>query len=162
MFPAPARKTLGAGSYREAVDINRRQTGREISRQAWAIVPKMREIDELLRANPALVGVVRECHPEVCFWALNGGQAMQHNKKAAEGRAERLRLLEAYFPDARVLLAQASSQYLRRQVALDDIVDAMVVAVTTKVGAGRYRTLPDPPEHDAHRWAMEIVYALPD
>ena len=67
VFPAPARQTLLAGSYQQAQQFNRRSIGRGLSKQSWNIVPKIREIDDLLLSNPSLQGVLRECHPEVCF-----------------------------------------------------------------------------------------------
>ena len=161
VFPAPARQTLQASSYEEAQLINRRSNGRGLSQQSWNIVPKIRQIDDLLTSNTALKGVVRECHPELCFWALNDKAAMQHNKKKVEGKQERLVVLEKYFSQCHELLEQASSQYLRRQVAHDDIVDAMVCAVTAKYGFNNYSTLPVIPERDVHGLAMEMVYWLP-
>ena len=65
MFPAPARQSLAASNYQEALAINRESTGRGLSQQAWAIIPKIREIDELLRSSASLQGVMRECHPEL-------------------------------------------------------------------------------------------------
>ena len=162
VFAAPARSTLAASSYPDALVLNRQVTGRGLSLQAWGIVPKIREIDTLLCDNRALRGVLRECHPELCFWALNGRRAMQFNKKLEAGRQERLAVLEAYFPQCRTLLDQTCSSYLRRQVARDDIIDAMVCAVTAKYGHGGYRTLPSIPPGDGQGLPMEIVYCLPD
>jgi len=161
VFPAPARQTLQANCYEQAQQINRKSNGRGLSQQSWNIVPKIREIDDLLASNTALQGVVRECHPELCFWALNNKAAMQYNKKKVEGKQERLAVLEQFFRACHELLEQASSQYLRRQVAHDDIIDAMVCAVTAKYGFNNYFTLPVAPERDVHGLAMEMVYWLP-
>ena len=65
VFPSPARQSLIAGNYQEALAINRGSTGRGLSQQAWAIVPKIREIDSLLRSRKESPGVMRECHPEL-------------------------------------------------------------------------------------------------
>ena len=162
VFSAPARRTLAADNYPHALELNRRATGRGLSKQAWNIVPKIREIDTLLCDNRALRGVLRECHPELCFRALHGKQAMQYNKKKREGQQERLRVLERYFPHCHALFEQACSEFLRREVARDDIIDAMVCAVTAKVGYGRYRTAPASPVIDRQGLPMEIVYYLPD
>jgi predicted RNase H-like nuclease len=154
VFSAPARGT-------QALALNRQATGRGLSRQAWNIVPKIRDIDSLLCGKPALRAVLRECHPEVCFWALNGQQAMRSNKKPREGQQERLRVLERDLPQCHVLFEQACAAFLRREVACDDIIDAMACAVTAKQGYGRYTTVPVIPERDGHGLAMEIVYWLP-
>jgi len=161
VFPAPARQTLEAGSYEQAQQFNRSSIGRGLSRQSWNIIPKIREIDALLLSKPSLKGVIRECHPELCFWALNGNNAMRYNKKKEEGRHERLAVLEKYFAPCHELFDQASSQYLRRQVALDDITDAMVCAVTAKYGYNNYTTIPALHSKDIRGLPMEMVYWSP-
>ncbi|MBT8132947.1 MAG: DUF429 domain-containing protein [Gammaproteobacteria bacterium] len=162
VFPAPARQTLQADSYEQAQSINRRANGRGLSQQSWNIVPKIRDIDSLLLSHKSLRGVMRECHPEICFWALNGKQAMQHNKRKEQGKQERLSILEKYFETCHQLFEQAASLYLRRQLAYDDIIDAMVCAVTSRYGYGNYSTVPVAPQKDAHGLAIEMVYWLPD
>lgn len=161
VFPAPARQSLQARSYQEAQLINRSSNGRGLSQQSWNIVPKIRQIDDLLTSNTSLQGVVRECHPELCLWALNDRVAMQYNKKKVQGKQERLAILEKYFGQCHELLEQASSQYLRRQLAYDDIIDAMVCAVTSRHGYNNYTTVPAVPDLDVQGLAMEMVYWLP-
>lgn len=158
VFPTPARQSLDAGNYQEALAINRESTGRGFSQQAWAIVPKIREIDALLHSRKELQGVMRECHPELCFWALNGQSSMQYNKKKEEGKQERLAVLERLFPQCHGLYEQAYTAFLRKQVAHDDIIDAMVCAVTAKYGYGNYSTVPTNPVRDVMGLPMEIVY----
>lgn len=161
VFPVPAREVLQAGSYEEALAINRRLTGRGISKQSWLITPKIRVVDELLQATPGLHRVLRESHPEVCFWALNGAQPMRHNKKTADGRKERMGVLRRLFPAVDAVFAEASERYRRSEVAVDDIIDALVLAVSAWLGVGRYLTLPHNPPVDARSLAMEVVYATP-
>jgi predicted RNase H-like nuclease len=161
VFSAPARRTLAATSYPQALELNRQAIGRGLSKQAWNIVPKIREIDTLLRDNRALRGIVRESHPEVCFLALNNNRAMRENKKKREGQQERLRVLQGCFPDCRAFFEQARDGFPRREVASDDIIDAMVCAVTAKFGYGQYRTVPDRPVRDGQGLPMEMVYCLP-
>jgi len=158
VFPAPARQTLSARDYEEALKINRASVGKGLSQQAWAIVPKIREIDRLLSSNSTLHGLLRECHPELCFWALNGQSTMEHNKKKEEGKRERLNVLEKLFPQCTELFRQASATYLRKQVAHDDIIDAMVCVITAKYGYGQYITAPESPEYDSAGLLMEMVY----
>jgi len=158
VFSAPARRTLAATGYPQALELNRAATGRGLSRQAWNIVPKIREIDALFCEHRVLQGVMRESHPELCFWALNGWRAMRFNKKQWQGQQERLHVLNGVFPQCRELYEQACTGYLRREVARDDIIDAMVCAVTAKQGYGSYQTLPAKPARDGQGLAMEIVY----
>lgn len=141
--------------------INRRQTGRGISKQSWMIAPKIRVVDDALQSDIALRGILHESHPEVCFWALNGATAMRHNKKTAAGRDERMALLRRFFPDADALRAEAAKRYQRRQVAVDDILDAMVLAVSASLGKSAYRTFPENPLHDTTGLKMQIVFSVP-
>ena len=53
------RDVLGGLSYPVQID------GKKMSQQAFGILPKIREVDELLTANRTLVGRVVEVHPEV-------------------------------------------------------------------------------------------------
>ena len=90
VFSPPVRRALFACGWRDAADVNERFTGRRISQQAWGIAPKIREVDEFLRANPQRQGRFREVHPELLFWSLNGQRAMRMPKRQTAGRAERL------------------------------------------------------------------------
>jgi predicted RNase H-like nuclease len=102
--------------------------------------------------------VLRECHPELCFWALNDRQAMQHNKKKRAGQQERLSVVERFFPQCHALFEQACGEFPRRELARDDIIDAMVCAVTAKRGFGAYHTAPAVTASDGQGLPMEIVF----
>lgn len=156
VFPAPSRCVLDCGSYAEANARNRACTGRGLSCQSWNIVPKIAEVDAFLRAS-ALAQRVREMHPELCFLSLNGGQAMQHNKKTAPGFAERLALLTRFCSGTERMVEQALASYPRKHVARDDVLDALVGAVTAAL-PGELERLPPHPDRDEHGLAMEIVY----
>jgi predicted RNase H-like nuclease len=67
VFPAPCRSAISAVEYEAASTENRARTGRGLSKQSWAIVPKIRQLDDYLRQRAAQGPVVREVHPEVCF-----------------------------------------------------------------------------------------------
>ncbi len=161
VFPAPARASLCAGDFNEALMINRRETGRGISKQSWLIAPKIRIVDDALRNNIALRGILHESHPELCFWALNNARPMRHNKKTAAGRAERMAVLRRFFPQTRALHTAALKRYRRHQVAVDDILDALVLAVSASLGERVYRTFPETPLLDATGLRMQIVFSVP-
>lgn len=161
VFPAPAREALQASGYRQAVEINRGSAGRGLSRQSWGIAGKIREIDDLLRRQPSLRGRIRECHPEVCFWALNGGIAMRYNKKTVGGRKERIEVLRKHFPEVDGLFDAACRAFRRKDLARDDVLDALVVAVSARGGYGACDTVPVTPPQDATGLPMEIVYWQP-
>jgi hypothetical protein len=54
VFPAPIRPVLVATSYDDACQIRLQVEGKKLSRQAWVIVPKIREVDDMLRDNSEL------------------------------------------------------------------------------------------------------------
>ena len=91
VFPAPVRCVLMANSWANACALSRASApqGKAISKQTFAILPKIREIDVLLQNRPELRAVVREVHPEVSFAEL-GGKPMIHRKSSmgAEKNAE--------------------------------------------------------------------------
>jgi predicted RNase H-like nuclease len=158
VFPVPCRAAVYVDTYDRANIVNRQQTGRGLSKQSWFIAQKIREVDQLLQAHDQLRFRVRESHPELCFRALNGGVNMLHCKKSHEGRQERLAVLKKHLSRSEELFTRVSEKYLRKQVALDDILDAMVLAVASRVSEGRPLCLPENPPHDKHRFPMEIVY----
>ena len=82
VFSPPARSSLTAPNREVASEINYRLTGKRISAQTWRIVPKIREVDDFLRATPQALPRVREVNPEVLFWGLNGGLAMRKDRKS--------------------------------------------------------------------------------
>jgi predicted RNase H-like nuclease len=122
------------------------------------IAPRIRIVDELLQANSGLRRVLRESHPEVCFWALNGATPMKYNKKTAEGQRERVLLLRAFFPAVDAVIAHAMARFRRSEVKSDDIIDALALAISAWRGHGGYRTLPDHPPKDQVGLAMEMVF----
>ena len=85
-----------------------------MSHQAFGILPKIREVDQFM--TPEVQETVREVHPEVCFYGLTG-HPMRHKKKSADGKAERLRVLQDEFSG----IERALSMFPRRQVASDDV-----------------------------------------
>ena len=161
VFSPPCREALAAATYEEACRINQMVCGRKISIQTWHIMPKIKAVDDFLKAIPEAQGILRETHPEICFRALAGGVPMTHSKKSAEGRKERLRLLQQAYPHARTLYAAARDRFPRQDVARDDIIDALVNAVTATHLATAGATLPDYPPLDRRGLPMEMVYARP-
>lgn len=158
VFPAPYRPVLAAAGYDEAKRISQQVSGRMLSKQAWFIVPKIREVDACLAEQPALAGRLREVHPELAFWGLNGGRPLVHGKKTTAGFEERRELLARYLPGAPAVISEALVRYRRKDVARDDIVDALVNLVLASMPAAAVRTAPAEPPRDARGLVMEIVY----
>lgn len=121
VFPAPVRGALAAKSWEEACAASRASApgAKAMSRQAFGILPKIREMDELLRRRPDLVPIVREVHPEMCFCELLGSP-MVHRKSSTEGRQERRRALSAMFTD----LGGIEAEGRIARLPIEDILDA--------------------------------------
>ena len=157
VFPAPCREAIYASSYQEACDINQRLTGKRLSVENWNIIPKIREMDCLLSDDASAKGRIREIHPELCFWGL-AGRPMQHAKKRSEGLSERTQLLQSIYPQTADIIAHALSTYRRKDVARDDILDALAGAVTGLMGGHNLASIPQEPEFDERGLRMEMVY----
>lgn len=156
VFPAPSRCALECEDYTEASIRNRECAGRGLTRQSYAIIPKIREVDQFLR-QADFRAKVHEMHPEVCFWALNDRKPMKHGKKSPEGYEERLSVLNRYYRGSSRIVELAMQRHTRAEVARDDIVDALVGAVTAKC-AQSLSGFPEVPEIDDQGLPMEIVY----
>jgi predicted RNase H-like nuclease len=159
VFPAPCRQAISAKTYEEASNINKQMTGRRLSLQTWNIIPKIREVDILLSNDESARSRVREIHPEVCFWAL-AGHPMKHSKKKREGLLERTQVLQSIYPrtDDIITHTLSTSTYRRKEVAKDDILDALSAAVTAMVGIQKLVSIPETPEFDSQGLRMEMVY----
>jgi predicted RNase H-like nuclease len=122
VFPAPTEEALRAGTFAETAGV---------SRQTFALFPKIREVAEHA-ADPRVI----EVHPEVSFRALKGVD-LESPKTSWNGFMERRRLL---FSRARIDLPGE----LRTDAPLVDVLDAAAAAWS----AGRYalglaESLPD-------------------
>jgi predicted RNase H-like nuclease len=155
VFEAPIRPCLAYyEQYRVANEVSRRLGGKGLSKQSFAILEKIRQVDRVMR--PVLQKRIREIHPEVCFWALNHGHPMQYKKSRVVGREERMRVLSDIFPNVEAIRKPEGT-------AADDVLDALVAAWTAvQVVQGKVRTLPERPETDSNGLRMEIVYPVAD
>lgn len=157
VFPAPLRAALSAESHHEASRIATSINGKGVPVQAWGIYRKVREVDELMRSNQRARGVIREVHPEICFWAWAGRSPMANNKSKAPGRTERLALVEDWLGSD--ILQRARGGLSRRQLADDDILDACAALWTAnRILGGIAETLPTSPPFDAFQLPMQMVF----
>ena len=169
VIPTPTRLTAYVAAepppnIQLARDVERQISGKGLSSQSFAIAPKIAEVDEaLLSSDRKAKPEVREAHPELCFWALNGGQPMESKKKGKEGEEERLDVLRKILPPANIddIYTDACSKFCGKNVAKDDILDALAAAVTAWKGFGHLQTAPDNPPQDSKGLPMEMVYWRP-
>ena len=158
VFSVPCREAAHAATVADARAANIAELGKSLSAQSWNICNKIAEVDLLLR-DKKLQKVVREVHPELCFWGLAGGVPMHFGKKSPEGRAERLAVLSRFEPKTQKLLNLVLQEQLRATVQADDVLDAVVAFVVATAKPGDQTTLPEKPSVDQQGLRMEMVYA---
>ncbi|HWQ49708.1 MAG TPA: DUF429 domain-containing protein [Methanosarcina sp.] len=158
VFPTPCREAIYARNYESACDINEEVTGKRLTKQTWGIVPKIREMNDFLIAIDSAKGKIIETHPEICFWAL-AGKSMEYSKKEIEGFSERKKVLQEICTSTDEIVQSALSKYRRKDVARDDILDALVASVTAKLAFQRgLKSIPEIPEKDSQGLPMQVVY----
>jgi predicted RNase H-like nuclease len=155
VFPAPVRECLREGTYSELSDSHRRIDGRGLTRQAYFLLPKIRQVDQYVMADPSRQRRIHEVHPEVSFALWNRGAPMAHNKSKPAGRAERERLIDAVWPGERERLWAAVRG---RGCGRDDLNDALAALWTVRrIAAGDAVRMPQESELDERGVRMEIT-----
>ncbi len=157
VFPAPCRPAVYAKDYRKANNLNRKIIGKGLSYQVWNIIPKICETDKLITGNSNARKVIRESHPEICFWSM-AGKVMTYSKKTTGGIRERLKILKSVYNRPEEIFNYALEKYKRRYLARDDILDAISLAVTAREGIWHLVSIPHDPQFDLKGIQMEIVY----
>jgi predicted RNase H-like nuclease len=159
VFSVPSRAAIYAADYGEAcrIALETSDPPRKVSKQLFNIAPKIREVDEALRAEPGAPAKVFEVHPEAAFWRLNGERPLTEPKKIKSrpygpGLAMRRKLLiAAGLPD------QAVNALSPRGAGADDVLDALAcAAMALRIHLGLARPFPDPPPRDALGLPMAI------
>ncbi len=152
IFSPPVRDVAGIAVYGEANETSKRLTGRGLSKQAFHIMPKIREVEASLLAKPSCD--IRECHPEVSFMAMNGDVPLAAYKRKPEGQRLRRTLLDREFGKGFAKLEAAFSG-----VALDDVHDAFACLWTARrILQGIASSLPPTPPRDALGLLAQIVF----
>lgn len=155
VFPCPIRPALDATSWQEACEITYRHNGHRISKQTYAIIPKIRAVDELMRSTD-LRHRLFEVHPEVSFASWQGDPPLLA-KKDVRGHEQRRVLIAKHFgPEA---FASVVAQIGARSVAADDIADAFAALWSAeRLLAGTARRLPEEAAFDDYDLPMHIWY----
>jgi predicted RNase H-like nuclease len=144
------RSVWDEGEYVAAGDKCLSITGKRISRQTWALAPKLREAHACWVREPERI---HEVHPEVSFRAMPGGVSLTHPKKSWRGQALRRSLLSTVgisLPDE---LGEADS------IPTDDVLDAAAAAWSAqRIAAGEAKCLPEVVERDRDGRPVAIWY----
>jgi predicted RNase H-like nuclease len=148
VFMTPVREALLAANHAAASAINRKLTGHGISIQAFALKPKLLEVERWARATAVRVA---EVHPEVCFARMAGGPLAE--RKSSWAGTERRRALLA---GAGIGLA-GNLGPAGAFAGVDDVLDAGAAAwAARRVLSGDARPVPDPPEVFSDGWPCAI------
>ena len=129
VFSPPAHDALRADTYEDALRRNRASApdAPGVSKQTFHLFPKLRALAE--RMTPARQDRVREVHPELAFYAMNGDAPVETSKHTEAGRAERLALLEAHgVPD----VSAAAEAMAGGPLGADDVLDAHAACWTAR------------------------------
>jgi predicted RNase H-like nuclease len=127
--------------------------GKGLAKQAFAILPKITEIDAVM--VPERQRRFRESHPELVFWRLNGGSALV-SKHTPEGlQARRDILARQGFDDIDTWLAKLRGAGAKP----DDLLDACVLALAaSEATQGHARRVKSAEMRDARGLRMEIWF----
>ena len=165
VFPVPPRvlvckKVENNLNYACTNELSKSTRCKGITRQTYHIMDKIAEVDRVMTApDRAETPRVREVHPEICFWALNGKRPMCHSKRDYKGIKERMEVLKRCEQRTEKICKSACKYLWNPQVAGDDILDALAAAVTAKLGwPDNLWTLPECPQTDCNDLPMEMVY----
>lgn len=132
VFSAPPRAALHCERYADALATAREATGRGLSKQAFHLLPKIREADALLPDER-----LHEVHPEIAFRLMHPEHAPAGRKKTWGGLMERLARLRAQGIALPADLGAASA------IGIDDVVDAAGAAWSARrLARGDGRSFP--------------------
>jgi predicted RNase H-like nuclease len=153
VFDAICRPLLDIDNYDDANARYRELAGKGLSQQAWSLREKIKQVNDVVQIDLDAPTTLRESHPELCFYALNEHQPIAYSKKSERGQDERLQLLKDNLNSAEELYEAALDQYYRKEVARDDIIDAMVLAI-----AAQSESLTHVPEQPAETDPWHRIY----
>jgi predicted RNase H-like nuclease len=137
IFRVPPRPVWQQVSFASANQLCRELTGSGLSRQSWALRPKVLEANAIWERHP---GLLVEAHPELSFRTM-AGVPLSFPKKSWTGHIHRRTLL------ARQGISLPDELGPAGQAPPDDVLDAAAVAWTAhRVATGKAMSYPDPPE----------------
>jgi len=153
VFPAPVRGCLREGTHPQLSALHRTIDGRGLTVQAYHILPKIRQVERYIAADPKRHRSIFEIHPEASFALWNGGKPMQHNKTKSAGRAERERLIDAEWPGQRERLW---ASVRGRGCGRDDLKDAFAALWTIgRIAVQQAVRMPVVREHDGRGMMLQ-------
>jgi len=134
--------------YKKANSFAKSRYGKGVSKQLFALLPKIKQIDDVmteLHAPP-----LRETHPELVFFRLNFNRSLA-NKKTEQGRKQRYSILRREGFGA---LDNWCNRLTGTGAKIDDLFDACAAALAA-INPARLSCVS---EIDAKGLAMEMWY----
>jgi len=156
VFFTPTRPAVEAPNI-EAAKRRQDPPSFGVQNQAWAIVPRIREVDGFLQEYADDVGATQflEAHPELCFAGLNDGTPIEAGKTTDAGQTARLDVLESIdetyvtaYHEAVETLTDPSYAPMIGASKTDDILDALALAATAAKGVDALESVPEDPAVD--------------
>lgn len=134
LFGPPVLEALTMETYAEANAWSKETVGRGISKQAWMLADKIREVRSVVDTTDL---PIFETFPELSFRAMHDDTPLTHAKRTWTGMATRLRLLEQA---GIVLPIEAGAAGI---VPADDLLDAAALAWSAmRIATGRAQRRP--------------------
>lgn len=143
IFPVPCRQAVYSETKQKAREQNIAILGKSISEQTLGITKAIRQVDTFLQQHPRWKNRLLESHPEFCFAKLNKNIPIYESKLTAAGRQKRLDILRPHFSKADKVI-EAFLQEKPQRKKLDDVVDALCLAVAGMLIVKRGVSLKDP------------------
>ncbi|MFN0245521.1 MAG: DUF429 domain-containing protein [Kofleriaceae bacterium] len=147
VFAAPPRMALSAATHEQACALTKKHCGKGITKQSFALFPKIREVDRHVDDARII-----EVHPEICFRALaaHAAIASKHTWAGVMTRRELLTKAGIQLP---------ASFVGDHEVGVDDVLDAAVVTWTAQrfVNKQAQSLPPMSKEKDASGRTLRIV-----
>lgn len=165
VFDVPCRRAVQTSDYDTALKRNSQDINDDsLGPQKWGFSERIHEVDVFVRRTDT-GNKLRESHPEVCFAALSQDQGIESSKHSGSGKRDRLAVLqhhapeyvEAYNAEVQRIRSQPSWQRRIGVTMLDDIVDAMILAYTARLGFHDVFSIHGG-GRDAEDLRMEILY----
>jgi predicted RNase H-like nuclease len=146
IFSPPSRSSLNCSTFEQALSSG-------LNRQSLAILPRVLEMDQVI--NPERQSWIKEAHPELSFYVMDGLRPMEERRKTIPGRKARMDLLKRFFHQ----VEEGSTRFTRKDVSPDDVLDAYAAAWTAmRVFKGEAGCIPENPIYDSKGVEMAIWY----
>lgn len=169
VFPVPSREACRKAyeddaSYEDVAEQNEADLEKGLNWQSYYIAAGIGEVDVYLQKKNDAEETVLESHPEVCFRALLD-RPLEYSKNSAAGVGERLEALDRRLDQPGEILAEVTIdlQGESSEIDVDDVLDAIVLAVTASVGKEQLEYIrPRGPATDPAELPLQMAYCGPE